>query len=251
MWFASLLHSLKSSPPRTRPAGRCSPKRFAARPPRRRRRPEAECLEDRTLLTVQLTPGPYLTPANRPDVPLGTISRNFGGSPIEPMLAVNNIEPGNIAVSSEEGVRLTTNAGATFIRPVFFKPPPGATLGDDTDLQFDGQGRLFWSNRVGASGSGISVSQIDPATGANVTSTLVSRGSNDDKPFMAIDTNPGSPFFNNIYVVWTRIGGPTQSQIFFSRSTDQAVTWSTPLQLSDATVASIVFPSDVSAAPKC
>jgi hypothetical protein len=187
-------------------------------------------------------------PANRPDVPLGAISGNFGESPIEPMLVVNSTEPGNIAVSSEEGLRLTTNAGASFSSPVLFKPPPGATRGDDTDLQFDGQGRLFWSNRVGASGSGVAVSQIDPATGASIRSTLVSRGSNDDKPFMAIDTNPASPFFNNIYVVWSRIGGGT-SQIFFSRSTDQAVTWSKPFQVSDPAVASTLFPSDVTVAP--
>src|SRR5207245_3982372 len=83
---------------------------------------------------------------------------------------------------AEDGIRDATVTGvqtcALPICPrVFFKPPPGATLGDDTDLQFDGQGRLFWSNRVGASGSGISVSQIDPATGATITSTLVTRGS--------------------------------------------------------------------------
>jgi hypothetical protein len=248
MCFASLRQSLKSTSPRSRHARRCSRKRSAARPPCQRRRPEAECLETRTLLTVQFTPNSYVLPANRPGVPLGTISGHFGESPIEPMLVVNSTEPGNLAVSSEEGVRLTTNAGATFSPPAFFKPPQGATRGDDSDLQFDGQGRLFWSNRVGASGSGIAVSQIDPATGADIRSTLVTRGSNDDKPFMAIDTNPSSPFFNNIYIVWTRIGGGT-SQIFFSRSTDQAVTWSTPRQLSDAPLASIVFPSDVSVAP--
>jgi hypothetical protein len=248
MCFASLLQSLKSTSPRSRHARRFSRNRSAARPPCQRRRPEAECLEARTLLTVQFTPNSYVLPTNRPEVPLGTISGNFGGSPIEPMLVINHTDPGNIAVSSEEGVRLTTSAGAAFSRPVFFKPPSGASSGDDTGIQFDGQGRLFWCNRVGASGSGIAVSQIDPATGASIRSTLVTRGSNDDAPFMAIDTNPASPFFNNIYVVWSRIGGGT-SQIFFSRSTDQAVTWSTPLQVSDPAVASTLFPSDVSVAP--
>jgi hypothetical protein len=52
------------------------------------------------LLTVQFTPNSYVLPANRPDVPLGTISGNFGGSPIEPMLVINHSDPGNIAVSS-------------------------------------------------------------------------------------------------------------------------------------------------------
>jgi hypothetical protein len=239
MRLAFLLESL--------PARKCCTKLSTPSPRLRRRPPEAECLEERTLLTVQFTPGPYVTPANRPDVPLGAISV-LRGTPVEPVLALNGLEPGNLALSSAEGVRLTTNAGATFSPAVFFKPPSGSTLGDDADLQFDGQGRLFWSNRVGASPSGVAVNQIDPATGATITSSLVTRGSNDDKPFMVIDTNPGSPFFNNLYVVWTRIGGGT-SQIFFSRSTDQAATWSRPLQLSDASGASTLFPSDVSVAP--
>ena len=44
----------------------------------------------------------------------------------EPMLAVNSAEPGNIAVSSQNGIRLTSNAGATFAPPVNFVSPPGS-----------------------------------------------------------------------------------------------------------------------------
>src|SRR5215831_6478767 len=104
MWFASLLQRLQSSSPRTPPGRGRSPKRSAVRPRPRHRRPEAECLEDRTLLTVQFTPGPYLTPANRTGVPLGAIGGNLHAQvphPIEPMLAVNSTDPGNIVVSSQ------------------------------------------------------------------------------------------------------------------------------------------------------
>src|SRR5262249_12014599 len=144
MWFASLLHSLKLSSSRAPASGGRGPKLSLARPRPRQRRPETECLEDRTLLTVQFTPGPYLTPANRPGVPLGVIGDL--PLPIEPMLAVNSAEPGNIAVSSQNGVRITTNAGATFGPPADFVSPGSNNFAGDTDLKFDGLGRLFWSN---------------------------------------------------------------------------------------------------------
>jgi hypothetical protein len=162
------------------------------------------------------------------------------------MLAVNSTDPGNIVVSSQNEVRITTNAGATFGGPVSFAYPPGSNrFAGHTDLKFDGLGRLFWSNLAGSGNRSVSVSQIDPTTGANITSTRVNN-SDDDRPFMAIDTNPGSPFFNNIYIVWDL---DNRSHVLFSRSIDQAVTWSTPLELSNASVEGFVFPSDVSVAP--
>lgn len=225
-----------------------SPRRWHRRKQPGVRRPWFQGLEDRTLLTVQFTPGPYLSPGSRPAVPLGTIGSNFPASPLEPILAVNSTDPGNIAVSSANGVRITTDAGAAFSRAVAFKPPSGFSSFGDTDLKFDGQGRLFWSN-LGNQGRGLFVSQIDPSTGANLKSTVVSNGPEDDKPFIAIDVHPESPFFNNIYIVWTHVGGPTLNEVFFSRSTDQAATWSPPLQLSDAAVEGLVEPSDVSVGP--
>jgi hypothetical protein len=160
------------------------------------------------------------------------------------MLAVNPSDPGNIAVSSQNGVRITSNGGATFGGPVEFVSPGSPYFEGDTDLQFDGQGRLFWSNLTGT--MAVSVSQINPATGANITSTQVSIGE-DDKPLLAIDTNPSSPFFNNIYVVWDAFsGGP---DVMFSRSTNQGVTWSRPLRLSNTSVEGYVWPADVAVAP--
>src|SRR5690348_2879822 len=125
MSIASLLRSLRYRSSHTQSGWAHRAKRSAGRPRPRHRRPEAECLEDRTLLTVEFAPGPYLTPANRPDVPLGIM--NFSvGKPNEPILAVNNTDPANIAVSSQDGIRITTNAGATFNPKVGFAAPAGS-----------------------------------------------------------------------------------------------------------------------------
>jgi hypothetical protein len=220
------------------------------RNPNGQRRPEVERLEDRTLLTVQFTPGPYRTPANRPEMPLGMIGTSF---PIEPMLSVNGTQAGNIAVSSQNGVRITTDAGATFDSPASFKDPAGYPgFGGDTDLQFDGEGRLFWSNAAATTveSTVINVSQINPMTGDTIRSTRVSNGPSDDKPFMAIDTNPTSPYFNTIYVVWTGDNADESlGTVYISRSTDQAVSWSTPLALSSRSGEGFMWPSDAAVAP--
>src|SRR5262249_55676367 len=148
---------------------------------------------------------------------------------------------------------ITADAGATFGLPVAFNPPAGFnSLSGDTDLKFNGQGRLFWSNLAGPRAHvRVCVSQIDPVTGNSITSTGVSDTSEprimDDKPFMAIDTKPDSPFFDNIYVVWSRFANSSIfDEVYFSRSTDQGITWSSPIQLSNGPVEGFVWPSDIS-----
>ncbi len=53
----------------------------------------------------------------------------------------------------------------------------------------------------------------------------------DDKDAITADSNPASPFHDNVYASWTKfvVGG---DQIFFSRSTDGGVSWSSPLPIS-------------------
>src|SRR5216684_3973281 len=61
----------------------------------------------------------------------------------------------------------------------------------------------------------------------------------DDKDAIAADSNPGSPFRDNVYAAWTKFSkqggnGFGNDQIHFSRSTDGGVTWSEPRPLSPA-----------------
>ena len=56
-------------------------------------------------------------------------------------------------------------------------------------------------------------------------------GAFEDKEMGACDLNPSSPYVNNLYVTWTRFSFSTN--ILFSKSTDDGVTWSSPLTLSD------------------
>ncbi len=59
----------------------------------------------------------------------------------------------------------------------------------------------------------------------------------EDKPYLVVDTNPGSPFLNSVYIVWTRFhfnsaDSYLESPIFFSASRDGGRTWSSPMEIS-------------------
>ncbi|MEX0677825.1 MAG: sialidase family protein, partial [Pirellulales bacterium] len=205
-----------------------------------------EPLEDRTLLTIDFLAGVYTTPTNRLDVGLGTIS---GFAPVEPTIVVNPADPGNLAVSSHTRLRLSTNAGGSFTGTFAFTNPPGTTdTGGDTDTIFDSQGRLFWSNLAGIGAGGVSVNEVNPVTGANI-STVNVRSNGDDKEFITADQNPLSPFQDNLYMVWTGNFGISTTEVYFSRSTNQSVNWSAPVQLSNHNAEGFPWPSDVGVAP--
>src|SRR6516162_1079349 len=100
----------------------------SSRAPARRRSvvPHLFLLEDRTLPSVQFTPAPYAVPANRPDTPLTSISQ-FNGT-VEPYVSVNPADRGEIAVSSQSGIRVSTSAGGTFPGGTRFPGSNGDTV---------------------------------------------------------------------------------------------------------------------------
>src|SRR5262245_3916445 len=184
------------------------------------RRPEyraqtLEELESRTLLSV--------------DLHLASLGAGF-----EPTIAVNPLNPANIVAAQFNQLVISTDSGATFNTVVNGQLPAPATVcsgfGGDPSLAFDAQGRLFWAVLVqrqddpvtlpNESGRSISVQQVNPITGAligpNVDIDLTNDQHNYDKPWIAADSNPASPFANRLYLVWSRLDGPTR--VMFSRS---------------------------------
>jgi hypothetical protein len=219
--------------------------------PRRRRptrspaiRLTALLLEDRVVPTVAFTAADYATPTNNPDLALGSVS-NF--IPIEPMISVNPRDPANIAASSHRGLRLSTNLGTSYANAVQFTNPTGTTnTGGDTDTAFNADGRLFWSNLAGIGTGGVSINERNPTTGALVPGSNVNiANTGDDKEFIAADASPTSPFKNNLYMAWMPFGAGTV-HVRFSRSTNNGLTWSTPIVLSAISPAEgFVWPVDV------
>ena len=178
--------------------------------------------------------------------------------------AVNPLSPNviavarglTVAISSDFGVTFPTTFSATTNAPVYGTIATWSGCGD-ASVTFDSQGRLFFSyllcgndNSVPANRVDISafVQQINPATGAAVGNAVeVSGGALnfDDKEWIVADSNPASPFRDNLYVIWTRLDGP--SQVMFTRSTNNGQTWSAPTAVDAGE--GFVWPSHIAVAP--
>lgn len=77
---------------------------------------------------------------------------------------------------------------------------------------------------------------ISPDNGATWSASTIATGPILDKNHLWVDNSPSSPFEGNLYSAWSQLGGsaPNLNQIIISRSTNNGVTWSTPIQISSA-----------------
>ncbi len=193
---------------------------------------------------VQLDPGP---------APGGNQFVGLVGN--EPTIAVNPLNPNNVAVAQfnngQQTMKISLDGGATFSITRNAVLPGGQTFfqGDDS-LAFDSQGRLFWSYLSGGTPSGpnVDVLQVNPTNGAVVVGPTIVATTNLDKEWIAADRNSSSPFANNLYVVWhdfNQVNAPVR----FARSTDHGLTWTTlPGNLSGPNEG-FTWPSEVDVAP--
>jgi hypothetical protein len=130
----------------------------------------------------------------------------------------------------------------------------------DPGVAFDSAGRAFFScllSDVNTNASAVLVTQSPQGASGSFYDNVPSLGSTfvvvednsptivHDKPFITADTSPGSPAVDNVYATWTvfkfgtTCGAPPDgtlqfcsSAIFGSMSTDHAVTWSQPEEIS-------------------
>src|SRR5205814_1366579 len=157
---------------------------------------------------------------------------------IEPFVSMNTQNPGQIAVSSQSGIRVTSDDGNFSTAQIF----PNKTSVGDTATTYDGAGRLFWTNLTSA---GITIVQINPATGAVISGTTFTvdnpAGNEDDKDFITADPNT-----NNLYVIWTQFSFETR--VLLTRSTDHGAHWSTPIRV-DSEFDGFTWPASVTVAP--
>jgi hypothetical protein len=192
-----------------------------------------QVLEDRTLLSVQFVPAAYATPGARPDTALTGI---HGFRPVEPFLSVSNNDPGNIAVSSQGGIRVSSSDGAGGFTASTAFP---LSNGGDTATAVTSDGRLFWANLA----NGLSIHEVDPSTGALIGSShVIDGGSGNDKEFLAANPNPGN---HDLYVVWTKFA--SGNHVLLKRSTDYGATWSAAVQV-DSGSDGFVWPATVTVA---
>ncbi|MBK7876850.1 MAG: hypothetical protein IPJ77_14085 [Planctomycetes bacterium] len=184
------------------------------------------------------TPQSPPAPAWQPPSLAGGTDVALGGSN-EPAIAVSPLSPSIVSASNNAQFRVSTNGGQTWGAAVSYQVPAGYFKAGDTSLAYDSQGQLFFcclGGRSSPSGYDIFVAQLNPNSGAYVAgpfavTTNASSGILNDKPWLAVDRQPGSPFVDRQYVVWTEFAG-TARTVLFARSTDHGATWSAPATLS-------------------
>jgi hypothetical protein len=113
---------------------------------------------------------------------------------------------------------------------------PGNQSGDNV-LAVDRQGTFYYAtlstDAAGNSSVGVSKSTDGGVTftpPVNASTTANGPAFFQDKEWLTVD-NSGEDSDGNLYLVWTKFGGPGE-QILFARSTDGGNTWSAPLVLS-------------------
>jgi hypothetical protein len=154
--------------------------------------------------------------------------------------------------SLQPEVYLSTNGGTTWTNyqvpgtQSIFYGDPAMTFGTGNHAYFGYLGYTAICQNVG----GMYVSRsTDAGTTFSAPILLASNAFSGslaifhDKEFVAVDNNPSSPNYGNVYEAWTRfvfnqgtgcggLNSQVEAPIVISRSTDQGATWSTPIAAS-------------------
>lgn len=172
-----------------------------------------------------------------PDVPVTTINSTQSETSIfvdpnnnEIVLNSNNSTQNPVGQLYGANGFFSFNAGESWGGEV--QGAGGGNSGDPTTaIGLDGRWFVNFISNPGGMGIAYSDNQGDTWTTKTVAPNP---GSLADKNHMWIDNSPTSPYQGNLYVAWTNFGGPEDSEIAISRSTDNGATWSTSVAVSNA-----------------
>ena len=182
----------------------------------------------------------------------------------ETSITVNPKNPTVLVGGSNEIVRLpmrgyfSSDSGKSWGGVDLPLPPPATTngtdFGSDPGVAFDTHGNVYYSyivvffNRSFRSIQGTEMAVAKSSDGGKTwpqaTTTFFNfnsgSGKFNDKPYISVDTNPNSPFRDNVYVAWDNASNnagksSANNALLFARSTDGGRTFSNPLAVNNLT----------------
>ncbi len=185
---------------------------------------------------------------------------NEVGPQSETSIAIDPNNSKQVVAGSNEIVRLpmrayfSGNGGKSYTGVDLPLPPPrttnGTDFGSDPGVAWDANGNVFYSYIVvffssafNQNSSGVAIDGTELAVarssdgGRTWAATFFAfqkgQAKFNDKPMIAVDTNPGSPHLGTIYVAWDNTNGaggvPSTTGILVSHSTDGGHTFSDPV----------------------
>jgi hypothetical protein len=198
------------------------------------------------LANAQAEPAIAQNPVN--PLNLVVVAMDFSDTPPCPDLAVTFCHFANV---SSAGYFASFDGGVTW--PCHGLLPVGA-LGwaeFDPSVAFDSRGNAYYG-ALSSDNGGLADVMVAKSTDGGCTFASASlasgtapaainttprccSGQNADVPDVAADTNPGSPFRDNVYAAWTQysfaFNPPAGFDVVFARSTDGGTTWSNAANL--------------------
>jgi hypothetical protein len=187
---------------------------------------------------------------------------NEDGPQSETSIAIDPANPNLVVAGSNEIIRLPMRAywsadgGRSFNADDLPLPPPtstnGTDFGSDPGVAFDTHGNVYFSYIVvffnrsfgGIQGTEMAVAKSTDggATWPQVTYFNYNNGTGkfNDKPMIAVDTNPSSRYRDSVYVAWDNASNnqgksAANDALLFSRSTDGGRTFTAPSALNTLT----------------
>jgi len=177
------------------------------------------------------------------DVPISTsmdrsLSENsIAVHPTDPDILLCGNNSASLPSNSSRDVQVgwSTDGGRTWTNLMY--GPVGRQSFCDPAVAIDRAGRFFIAYNTSDRGQGVALSTDLGATWRHVQVARAPMGGSLDKPHLAVDTSPASPFEGRAYLAWTKAGspldgGPSNLSIHCSRSEDHGSTWSAPALLS-------------------
>ncbi len=187
---------------------------------------------DRTEFLGQVVQAPNMEvgePDTGTDVPVNNPAGDSGSSTTqsETSLAVsgttgticsgfNDSYHGVVQGQGYTGFARSTDGGATFTDGLALG---SSSFGDPAMVWRKTDGNFYFAT-LHSSGLGLYKSTDDCQTFQQAA--IIHAGGSDDKELMAVDNNPASPYYGNLYVVWTNF---TDGRIWSTTSTNGGTTW--------------------------
>jgi len=139
-------------------------------------------------------------------------------NPVNPLLVIAGSNGGG-----GQNQNYSTDGGVTWVT--------GGVLPQtccDPAMEWSVDGTVAYSATLGNVSGGLRATVFRSTNGGMTWGNRVDVSSGgSDKEFIHVDHSPASPFYDNVYLTWHQ-----GNVMFFARSTDRALTWSTPISFS-------------------